>query len=97
MTTAQRIAIATPAEGLLVYDTDLKSFYYYSASAWAAMSSTTNGRANFKRIKSTDNLAVVLATELAAGGGAKYVLTANTLYEINGMVTFNFPIDLNNA
>ncbi|MCD0467259.1 hypothetical protein [Flavobacterium sp. ENC] len=97
MTTAQRTAIATPAEGLLVYDTDLKSFYYYSASAWAAMSSTTNGRANFKRIKSTDNLAVVLATELAAGGGAKYVLTANTLYEINGMVTFNFPIELNNA
>jgi hypothetical protein len=97
MTTTQRTAITTPAEGLLVYDTDLKSFYYYSAAAWVAITGGSSARANFKRIKSTDNLAVVLATELAAGGGAKYVMTANTLYEINGMVTFNFPIDLNNA
>ncbi|QSB29113.1 hypothetical protein [Flavobacterium sp. CLA17] len=97
MTTAQRIAIPAPADGLLVYDTNLKSFYYYSTTVWAALNSSQTSRLNFKRIKSTDNLAVVLATELAAGGGAKYVLTSNTLYEINGMVTFNFPIDLNNA
>jgi hypothetical protein len=96
MTTAQRTAIASPAESLLVYDTDLKAFYYYSASAWTAINSGGT-RLNFKRIKSTDNLATVLATELAAGGGAKYVLNSSTLYEINGTVTFNFPIDLNNA
>ncbi len=96
MTTAQRIAIASPAEALLVYDTDLKSFYYYSATTWIAINSGVS-RLNFKRIKSTDNLAIVLATELAAGGGAKYVLNSNTLYEINGTVTFNFPVDLNNA
>ncbi len=97
MTTAQRIAISAPADGLLVYDTDLKSFYYYSATAWIAINNSASGRLNFKRIKSTDNLAVVLATELAAGGGAKYVLTHNTLYEINGTVTFNLPIDINDA
>ncbi|WP_426485260.1 hypothetical protein [Flavobacterium sp. 2] len=96
MTTAQRNAIASPAEALLVYDTDLKAFYYYSAAAWIAIN-TGVSRLNFKRIKSTDNLATVLATELAAGGGAKYVLNTNTLYEINGTVVFNFPIDLNNA
>ena len=39
MTTAQRIAIANPAESLLVYDTDLKSFYYYSAASWIAVNS----------------------------------------------------------
>ncbi|KIQ25512.1 hypothetical protein RT99_00955 [Flavobacterium sp. MEB061] len=99
MTTAQRNAIVTPADALLVYDTDVKSFYYYNATtaAWTILSGGTPSRANFKRIKAGDNLAVVLAPELAAGGGAKYVLTANTLYEINGQVVFNLPIDLNNA
>ncbi|MHC0443295.1 hypothetical protein [Flavobacterium sp. 3-210] len=97
MSTAQRIAIPTPAEGLLVYDTDLKSFYYYSATAWVAINSDGTGRLNFKRIRSTDNLAVVLAAELAAGGGAKYILNTNTLYEINGTIIFDFPIDINNA
>ncbi|WP_394774187.1 hypothetical protein [Flavobacterium sp.] len=99
MTTVQRNAIATPADGLTVYDTDLKVFYYYSTgtSAWVPIISGVPGRINFKRIKSTDNLATVLATELANGGGTKYLLTANTLYEINGSVVFNLPIDLNNA
>ncbi|WP_276380307.1 hypothetical protein [Flavobacterium sp. H4147] len=99
MTTVQRTAIATPADGLLVYDTDLKAFYFYSSgtSSWVAINSGVSPRLNFKRIKSTDNLAVVLAAELAAGGGSKYVLNTNTLYEINGTIVFNFPIDLNNA
>ncbi|QOG04713.1 hypothetical protein [Flavobacterium sp. MDT1-60] len=99
MTTIQRNAIASPADALLVYDTDVKSFYYYNSttSSWAILSGGTPPRLNFKRIRAGDNLAVVLATELAAGGGAKYVLTANTLYEINGQIVFNFPIDLNNA
>lgn len=99
MTTVQRNAIATPADALLVYDTDVKSFYYYNSttSSWAILSGGTPPRLNFKRIRAGDNLAVVLAAELAAGGGAKYVLTTNTLYEINGQIVFDLPIDLNNA
>ncbi|WP_281234068.1 hypothetical protein [Flavobacterium gelatinilyticum] len=99
MTTTQRNAITTPADGLLVYDTTAKSFYFYSSgtSTWVAISNSISPRLNFKRIRSTDNLAVVLADELAAGGGAKYLLNSSTLYEINGTVNFNFPIDLNNA
>jgi hypothetical protein len=36
LTTAQRIAIVNPSNGLLVYDTDLQCFYYYNAatSVW---------------------------------------------------------------
>src|SRR6186997_2969105 len=34
MTTAQRIAISTPATGLLVYDTSLNLFYYFDGTAW---------------------------------------------------------------
>ncbi|MFB3388294.1 hypothetical protein [Flavobacterium sp. LAR06] len=99
MTTVQRNAIASPADALLVYDTDVKSFYYYNSttSSWAILSGGTLPRLNFKRIRAGDNLAVVLAAELTAGAGAKYVLNANTLYEINGQVVFNLPIDLNNA
>ncbi|MEO8237147.1 MAG: hypothetical protein ABI576_03495 [Flavobacterium sp.] len=98
MTTAQRNAIASPADGLMVYDTDLKTFYFYvsTTTSWTPVNSTAS-RLNFKRIKSTDVLATVLAAELAAGGGSKYILDSNTVYEINGLITFNFPIDLNNA
>lgn len=39
LTTAQRNAIATPANGLLIYNTDNSQFEYYNGSAWASMSS----------------------------------------------------------
>lgn len=99
MTTAQRTAITAPADGLIVYDTELKSFYHYNSTAtsWNSMSSDANGRLKFKRIKSTDVLATVLAAEKEAGGGSKYLLDAYTLYEINGTINVDFPIELNNA
>lgn len=34
MTSAQRLAIITPATGLLVYDITLNIFYYYDGAAW---------------------------------------------------------------
>lgn len=99
MTTAQRTAIVSPADGLMVYDTDIKAFHYYNSSiaTWTVMNSGSTGRLKFKRIKSTDVLATVLATELAAGGNTKYVLDSSTYYEINGTITLNFPIDLNGS
>lgn len=98
MTTAQRIAIVSPTDGLIVYDTDLKSFYHYNSTttSWIVINSGTSGRLKFKRIKSTDVLATILAAEKLAGG-SKYLLDTNTYYEINGTINFDFPIDLNNA
>ncbi|MET3045547.1 hypothetical protein [Flavobacterium covae] len=99
MTTAQKLAITSPANGLMVYDTDLKSFYFYDTTSvsWIRMNINSDGRLKYKLIKSTDVLATVLADELTAGGGSKYLLDSGTLYEINGTINLNFPIEINNA
>ncbi|AFL80450.1 hypothetical protein Aeqsu_0948 [Aequorivita sublithincola DSM 14238] len=95
MTTAQRTTIATPANSLLVYDTDLKSFYYYNlpSTAWVKINSGSDQRNNYKLVKS----AADLAPELVAGGGNSYKLFLNTYYEINGTITLAAPINLNDA
>lgn len=70
MTQAQRTAIATPATGLLVYQTNgATGFWYYNGSAWTTFSSTgwsltgdagTNPTTNF--LGTTDNQDFVIAT-----------------------------------
>lgn len=40
MTTAQILAISTPAEGLQVYNTDLKTLCFYNGTAWQRVTST---------------------------------------------------------
>jgi hypothetical protein len=99
MTTTQRMAIVSPADGLMVYDTTLKVLSYYnsSSSGWNTIAGGSGDRIKFKRIKSTDVLATVLAAEKTAGGNTKYLLDSQTLYEINGTVNVDLPIDLNNA
>ncbi len=36
VTTTQRLAIATPAQGLLVYDTNFNQFWYFDGTQWVA-------------------------------------------------------------
>ncbi|HJS53973.1 MAG TPA: tail fiber domain-containing protein [Chitinophagaceae bacterium] len=43
MTTAQRTAIASPATGLLVYDTEANSFWFYNGSAWINITGSGGG------------------------------------------------------
>lgn len=96
MTTLERTAITTPANSLLVYDTDLESFFHFDATpspgSWNQLASA-NKRDNYKLIKS----AADLAPELAAGGGSRYLLNENAYYEINGTIMLTAPIELNNA
>lgn len=91
MTAEQRIAISDPINGLLVYDTTENAFYFYKSSVWTKLDSKV--RDNYKLVKS----AADLSTELTAGGGSKYLLSSNILYEINGTINLAHPIDLNDA
>ena len=43
MTTAQRTAISTPATGLIVYDTEKASHWYYNGSQWQIMEFIATG------------------------------------------------------
>ncbi len=43
MTTAQRLAIPVPADGLLVFDLDKDQFYYYSNQSWITFLGSTIG------------------------------------------------------
>ena len=45
LTTAERLAIATPATGLMVFDIDEKSFFYYEGTKWFRLGVPTDGRA----------------------------------------------------
>ena len=91
MTSAERVAIAAPVNGLLVYDTSENAFFFYKGNVWTKLDSTV--RNSYKLIKSVADL----SDELAAGGGSSYQLTSETFYEINGTIVLGAPIDLNNA
>src|SRR5688572_23272152 len=45
MTTAQRLAISSPSEGLNVFDTSTKTFWYYNGTGW--VESATGSPVNF--------------------------------------------------
>ncbi|MDN3723318.1 hypothetical protein QRD02_02905 [Aequorivita sp. SDUM287046] len=93
MTTTQRLAITTPANSLLVYDTNLESFFHFDDTpppgSWVRINSTTNQRSNYKLVKTVADFPAPLS--------GKITLQTNTYYEINGLINLTTPIDLNNA
>jgi trimeric autotransporter adhesin len=58
MTTLERNAIVNPAEGLKVYDTDTKNFWFYDGSAWKSVSVAAPAAANFRFFASTSQLII---------------------------------------
>ncbi|TVZ52895.1 cell wall anchor protein [Dokdonia sp. Hel_I_53] len=89
MTSAQRLAITSPATSLLVFDTDENEFYYYEGSTWIPLGSSQM-RDNYKLVKSIADLA-------DESTGSAYVLNTDFLYEINGTILVDLPIDINGA
>jgi hypothetical protein len=64
MTSAQRVAIASPATGLMVFDTDINSFYTYNGAAagWAQINYWTNTGFNSTDIYNTNSRNVGIGT-----------------------------------
>jgi hypothetical protein len=73
MTTAQRTAIASPAKGLMVFDTDVNSFWFYNGIAWTNLlpsgggtgwgltgNTGTNSASNF--LGTSDNVSLNIKT-----------------------------------
>ena len=72
MTTAQRAAISTPANGLLVFDTDTKSFWFYNVNTWKELVSGNSllyadGDTKIVVEKTTDEDKIHVSTANAAG------------------------------
>lgn len=88
MTTAQRTAISSPANGLLVYDTDESAFYYYESASWSRLKGAEK-RDNYVLVKSQ--------ADLPAPSGSVITLDENTFYEINGTIALTASINLNGA
>lgn len=93
MTTLERTDITDPANSLLVFDTDERSFFYYDSippnPKWIRFSSDLEKRNKHVLVKSV--------ADLPAPSGGKITLLADHLYEINGTINLVVPIDLNNA
>jgi hypothetical protein len=75
LTTAQRNAIQSPATGLLVFDSDINSFYYYSGNdaAWVKMTGTASKTGTSSEpVNKVNSNWVFPGTEIQVSGGTTY-------------------------
>ncbi|WP_452229983.1 hypothetical protein [Lacinutrix sp. MEBiC02404] len=47
MTTAQKAAISSPVQGLLVFDTDLNGFYFFDGASWVSLSTASGSSGDY--------------------------------------------------
>jgi trimeric autotransporter adhesin len=58
LTAVQRIAVATPANGLLVYDTDSTSFAYFNGTIWVFLKGANNTNNNWNTLGNAGTTAI---------------------------------------
>jgi hypothetical protein len=86
MSTAQRTGLASPAPGLLVYDTDTKSFWYYD-SGWKAFASEAWGTAN--QLLGMNNAGNANEYKTLQGTANRVIVTFTP-----GLITLSTPQDI---
>lgn len=93
MTTAQRIAIATPAEGLQVYDTDLSTVCRYSGTGWFYDFTIANTAIQSSTSTTYANLTEFVTPTLYPGN---YIIEFEGTYQSTGTTT-GIGVRLNQA
>jgi hypothetical protein len=87
MTTVQKDAIVTPVSGLLVYDTTLGKFSYFTGSDWVNIDSNLR-RDNYVLVKTL--------ADFPTPSSGIITLVPGTMYEINGTILLGSnKIDIN--
>lgn len=93
LTTAQKNAVASPADGLMVYDTDLKSFWFYKTGVgWTPIS---GGGGLTLPFAATENSAATLFSIANNGDGSSLEginnTTTSSIAAIRGIVSSTAP------
>ena len=94
MTTAQRTTIASPATGLLVFDTSTATFWYYSGTSWVPIApltqlADTDGDTKIQ-VEKNPNEDII---RFDLGGTENLVLRKNA----SGFARLEFPMATNNT
>ncbi|MGB4844133.1 MAG: hypothetical protein WBP16_06695 [Ferruginibacter sp.] len=92
VTSAQRVAIATPANGLMVYDTDNSSFWYYNGITWTNM---TGGGASSKWNLTGNN--IYNNNSANVGVGLSTNINERFTLKGNGLITYTNAGDIING
>lgn len=100
MTSAQKFGVSNPAEGLLVYQTDeISGFYFWNGAAWQCMSCCVSASEDWKVIGSSD----VLLTGVQVPGFSSCFQAVGTpssgsqklsIRKINGMIEIKGEFEL---
>lgn len=92
LTTAQRTAVATPANGLLVYDTDTKTFWFFkTGSGWTQIS---NGPLTLPYSTAENNAATLFSITNSGDGTSLEGINSSTtssIAPVRGIVSSTAP------
>ncbi len=91
MSSTQRDAIVSPAQGLLVYVTTAseEGFWYYGASHWIPMSSDLSANSTVVVKRKSADQAVANTSSLQDDNEIALNMSANGVYEVEGMLEFS--------